>query len=165
MGVTAALVLVSGPVRADAGAVDDIQALERQLTEEHVALSTADCNAACRALASIRRAADKICALEPGPRCDSARDKATDASRRVRDACPDCIIPGPPESSPERAVTGSADRGVPASAPQEAEARGGCRSCAAAGEGPMNDLGAIVLAAFAAVRLAGRRSKRERDAP
>ena len=163
--MTAALVLVAGPVRADAGAVDDIQALERQLTEEHAALSTADCNAACRALASIRRATEKICTLEPGPRCDSARDKAADATRRVRDVCPDCIIPAPPEPapSPERAVTGTADHRVPASAPYEAEARGGCRSCASTGEGPMNDLGAIVLAVFAVVRLAGRRSKEDRQ--
>ncbi len=162
--MTAAVVLVASPVLADAGAGDDIQALERQLSEEHAALSTADCNVACRALGSIRRAADKICALEPGPRCDSAREKAADATRHVRDVCPDCILPVLPEPapSPERALTGTAvEERVPASAPREAEARGGCRSCSAAGGGSANDLGAIVVAVFAAVRLV----RRQRDEP
>jgi hypothetical protein len=52
---------------------DQMVALERSIDEQHDALSTADCAAACRALASILRAADKICALEPGPRCAAGR--------------------------------------------------------------------------------------------
>ena len=155
--------LVAGSALADAGETNDVRALEQALAEEHAALSTADCNAACRALMSIRRAADKICALEPGPRCSSAREKADEATRRVRDACPDCVIASIPQPTPapERATTETADRSYPASAPSE-KATGGCRSCSATGSGPTLDLGAIALAAFAAVRLAGRRSKKDR---
>lgn len=154
------MMLAAGPVLADAGEASDVRALEQQLADEHTALSTADCNGACRALSSIRRAADKICALEPGPRCDAAREKAADATRRVREACPDCVIASSPEPapSPERATTAARD----GSAPLESEARGGCRSCAATGGGPAADLGAIVLAVFAAVRLTSRRSKKDR---
>ncbi len=151
MAGAAAITLVADPAFADAGDSNDVRALEQQLAEEHAALSTADCNVACRALVSIRRAADKICALEPGPRCDAAREKAADATRRVREACPDCAIAHLPEPTPapERAMT---DRALTASAPPEAEARGGCRSCSATGGSPGFDLGVIALAALAAVR-------------
>lgn len=153
--------LAPGPARADGGDDGDVGALEKQLDAEHASLSslelaTRDCVAACRALGSIRRAAERICALEPGQRCDSARDKAADATRRVRDACPDCAIAtSPAEPSPERAVAMEA-----ASAPQ-AEPPGGCRSCGATGaSSPGVDAGALVLATLAALRLAGPRRRR-----
>lgn len=157
--------LASGPARADGGDVGDVGALEKELDAEHAALSslelaTRDCVEACRALGSIRRAAERICALEPGPRCDAARAKTADATRRVRDACPDCAIaaaPGERPPSPERAVTAGDN------APR-AEAPGGCRACATTGAGGSGvDAGALVLAALAALRLAGpRRTKRRR---
>ncbi|MBX3207005.1 MAG: hypothetical protein KF764_18305 [Labilithrix sp.] len=160
--------LASSAARADGGDANDVGALEKRLDEEHAALSTgatlssAECNEACRALGSIRRAAEKICALEPGPRCDSARAKAADATRRVREACPDCTIaevPGQPAPAPERAVT--ADTAV---AHEASDARGGCRSCATVGApGAGLDVGALVLAVLAAIRLAGpRRAPRAR---
>ena len=134
----------------------------KQLDDEHAALSTSDCYVACRALTSIRRAADKICALEPGPRCDSAREKADDATRRVRAACPDCAIAAaPPMPAPDRAATPAAEK---ESALQASEARGGCRSCATAGGSSSGvDAGALVLAALAAARLAGSRRSNKKD--
>lgn len=159
--------LASGPARADGGDVGDVGALEKELDAEHAALSslelaTRDCVEACRALGSIRRAAERICALEPGPRCDAARAKTADATRRVRDACPDCAIaaaPGERPPSPERAVTAGDTENAP-----RAEAPGGCRACATTGAGGSGvDAGALVLAALAALRLAGpRRTKRRR---
>lgn len=161
-GVVAALrvLLGSGSALADAGTTDDVRALEQQLDDEHAALSTADCNAACRALTSIRRAADKICALDPGPRCDSAREKANDATRRVRDACPDCAIAAAP-LLPERAAAPSAET---ESALPTSEPHGGCRSCATVdGSGSGVDAGALLVAALAAARLVGPRRSKNKD--
>ena len=81
---------------ADAGPGDDVESLAKQLQQEYSALSTSDCAIACKAYASIRRASDKICGLEPGPRCNDARSKADDAQRRVQAACPDCHIASAP---------------------------------------------------------------------
>ncbi|MBX3199184.1 MAG: hypothetical protein KF850_38840 [Labilithrix sp.] len=164
--VFACAALAPGPARADGGDAGDVGALEEQLDAEHASLSssslelaTRDCIEACRALGSIRRAAERICALEPGPRCDSAREKAADATRRVRDACPDCAIaasPVEPPPSPERAVA------MEAATTRQAEAPGGCRSCTATGAGRTGvDAGALVLAALAALRLAGPRRRRD----
>jgi hypothetical protein len=160
--VAIACVLVAS--RADAaldGGADEIAALEKQLKEEHTALQTQDCSNACRALASIRRAADRICALEPGPRCADARAKADDAQRRVSEACPDCSLAfTPPKEDDGRAVTQAAPpeplRDAPAS-----EARGGCRNCSTLpGRGaPSGDAGTILLLmAWAAARLLRKKS-------
>jgi hypothetical protein len=150
-----AIVFTSSTALADAGSANDVDTLLKQLDTEHAALSTSDCTAACRAVASIRRAAEKICTLEPGPRCEAARSKAADATRRVREACPDCVIPGAAE--PERAST-------PTSTPAHEESyktanapeRGGCRSCNGAGANP-GDLGVVLLGLAAVARLTRRR--------
>lgn len=47
------------------------------------------CELACRALGSMRRAADRICSLS-ADRCDDATARLTRAERRVFDACPGC---------------------------------------------------------------------------
>lgn len=69
------------------------------------ALSSGDCALACRALESMERAADHICAIDPGPRCADARAKVGAASRRVQEACPGCR-PRPEEAPPVRAGKG-----------------------------------------------------------
>src|SRR5689334_8517569 len=146
------MTLTTSPARA----TDETTDLEKSLAEEHAALSTSDCTVACRALASIRRAADKICALEPGPRCDAARTKANDATRRVREACPDCAVaamPSSPTTAPE-----SAPRS--ASAPPAEGPSGGCRSCSmtdGGGGGGGGDLGIVLVAAYGALRRSRRR--------
>jgi hypothetical protein len=144
-----------------ARAAEDVRTLEKQLTDEVASLSTSDCNLACRALASIRRAAERICALEPGPRCDAARVKVAESTRRVREACPACVA----EERLDR------DQGPPAGAPQptsvaevttSAQPKGGCRSCTIA-SGPIElDPGFCLLAAWAAWRL--RRPPKRRRA-
>jgi len=50
------------------------------------------CATACRALASMARAADHLCSLagEGDGRCDDARGRVRGASARVRSACPTC---------------------------------------------------------------------------
>lgn len=59
------------------------------------ALSSDPCSAACRALASMRRAANHLCGLtgDPEPRCDAARARLTRAEERTRASCPACAAP------------------------------------------------------------------------
>ena len=151
---------------------DDLTTLEKNLASESAALSTSDCATACRALASIRRAADRICALDPGERCAAGRAKADDATRRVREACPECAIatappaPAPAPAPEQRAMTKgggpvTADSvSVAASAPPSESKRGGCAGCATTPTTP-GDLttGALALAALAFTL---RRRKRAR---
>jgi hypothetical protein len=140
-------------------ASDEVTALETQLGQETSELSTSDCTAACKALASILRAADRICELEPGPRCDAARKKADAATRQVREACPDCAIAQllkdePPQEramAPAPAPPPASTEGMPAS-----EARG-CRRCATANAAP--DAGDLLV--FAVVFLAIARGSKK----
>ena len=157
---------------ADAGASDDVEALSKQLQQEYSALSTSDCAIACKAYASIRRASDKICGLEPGPRCNDARAKADDAQRRVQAACPDCHIaiapgkederratqPAPPPPSPANVDAKTAGTAMESS--ESAPRKGGCASCTTAGEKPTGDLGAAALGAFVIARVLRRRTRR-----
>lgn len=146
------------------GGKEDLTTLEKSLAEQHDALSTTDCVTACRALASIRRAADKICALDPGDRCAAGRAKADDATRRVHEACPECAIASTPfEPTPrpeERAMTkgGSGSKAAESppspdvetvqSAPPSESKRGGCAGCTTTSAAP-GDLAGGVLAALA----------------
>jgi len=150
-----------------ARAGDAIADLEKSLAEEHAALSTSDCTAACRALASIRRAADKICALEPGARCSAAHAKAEDATRRVREACPECAIASitpQPERAPAATPVMPAEpprassKAGTSSGPHAESSRGGCASCDAGGAAP-GDWTAGGLAILALARVLRRRTK------
>jgi hypothetical protein len=53
-----------------------------------------DCEAACRALASMQRATERLCALAGEPddrrRCEDARKRLLAARDRVRSACGEC---------------------------------------------------------------------------
>jgi len=149
---------------------DEIADLEKSLAQEHAALSTSDCSAACRALASIRRAADKICAIEQGPRCAAAHAKSDDATRRVREACPECAIASiAPEKPTSPAAHDVSPATVPpavvqnetlrtASPPSPQRSRGGCASCHASGA----SLGEATTGVLAFLALAGllRRKKK-----
>lgn len=163
---TAALIVVTMFTTRPARASDEITNLEKSLAEETKTLSTSDCSAACRALASIRRAADKICALEPGERCTAAHAKSEDATRRVRDACPECAIASIAPEHPRAPATDAPAPVAPTSrevisnsdgnAPPSERGRGGCASCDAGGASP-GDLGAAALGIAALVRLLRRR--------
>jgi len=143
----------SAGAQTDAGR-DDVGTLIQQLDTEQAALSTADCNAACRALGSIRRAAEKICALEPGPRCEAARSKAADATRRVREACPECVIPG---AAPEPERAAQAAEAPTGTAKSESAPPGGCRSCDVTDHDPGGPLGTLGLVIGVALALRRKR--------
>lgn len=155
------VVCASGAV---ASAADEVTTLETQLGRETTELSTSDCAAACKALASIRRASDRICELEPGPRCEAARAKAEDATKKVRDACPECAIAQMKKEDDERrAMTPPAE--APAEDAKQAETAKaeprGCRNCATSSGAPdRGDFAVFGLAlAFLAQRLRRRAKK------
>ena len=145
-------VLTSGGAAA---AADDLKTLQEQLGHEADELSTADCGVACRALASMQRTADRICALDPGPPCTEARGKVTDAESRVRAACPDCAV----AASREVTATGAEPGRKPDSADAEQVRGGGCAGCAIDDRGPG---GAGLLAALGALAAWLRRRRRPR---
>jgi hypothetical protein len=68
--------------------------------------SAGDCAAACRALASMERAAGRLCSLAVEPddrrRCDDARRKVREARDRVRQTCNTC--PGGPSLDPNAPI-------------------------------------------------------------
>jgi MYXO-CTERM domain-containing protein len=151
---------------ADAGPGDDVDSLLKQLQQDYSALSTQDCTIACKAYASIRRAADRICGLEPGPRCNDARTKADDAQRRVQAACPDCQIAAAPGKEDERRAVQTAPPPTPtesktggAADSEAAPRKGGCASCSTPGEKPLGDLGIAFVGAFVVARVLRRRKR------
>jgi hypothetical protein len=159
--LTVFAVVVGALASTVAHGADDVSTLEKQLADELSTLSTSDCNLACRALASIRRAAERICALEPGPRCDAARAKATDATRRVQEACPECAVeqtagPRAKKATKAEEITTSA---APVAESARAEPKGGCRSCSTASGS--NRLGFGWLALLASGAFALRRASKK----
>jgi MYXO-CTERM domain-containing protein len=146
-----------------ARAADEREELMQKLTQEYDALSTSDCTSACRALASMERAATRLCALDAGKACDDARAKVEDARRRVRAACPMCVTespkgssaepPPPPAPTPVATQTHAEAAGPPAESK-----RGGCAGCATA---PM-DAGDVGVAALAGLGLLLVRRRRRR---
>jgi MYXO-CTERM domain-containing protein len=139
VALVATLALAKAAAAQDAGR-GEIPALEAELARAASALATGACAVACPALASMKRAADRICALEPGPRCDAARAKVREAQRRVEEACPDCIPRDHEEPAKAKADDVSKERKdspPPPAPPAEpassqmapAPRRGGCASC------------------------------------
>lgn len=59
---------------ADAGA-NEMEELRRSIAHDAQSLSTEDCTTACKALGSMRRATERLCALDPGAPCTEARDR------------------------------------------------------------------------------------------
>jgi hypothetical protein len=75
-----------GEDRAAAGATAQAPA------SEATALSASPCETACRALASMDRAATHICLLagDDNERCTNARERVRSATERVRQSCSEC---------------------------------------------------------------------------
>ncbi|MCA9624722.1 MAG: hypothetical protein KC731_37120, partial [Myxococcales bacterium] len=113
---------------------DAAEALERGLA------SAEACDEACAALRAMQRAADRICELEPGPRCESARARVAEARARLRDACPSCEPEG---TTPRYEADVKEDEAPsPTSAPPAMERTGGCAACAL---GEAGDDGSLVF--------------------
>ena len=78
---------------SDQGAQPSVERASLELDRAAAELSAAgsDCPRACKALASMNRASERICALEPdespGGRCKRAKERVTEATERVRRSC------------------------------------------------------------------------------
>ncbi len=86
---------LAAPARAQGGPAvpapaDKLHTLEVEIDRDVATLASGSCAVACQALASMRHAAERVCALDPGPRCEGARAKVKDAARRVQEACGEC---------------------------------------------------------------------------
>ncbi|MBL8607201.1 MAG: hypothetical protein JNL38_07765, partial [Myxococcales bacterium] len=144
-------------------AAEDPGVLLEQLTKDVESLSTDDCAAACKALESMGRAAERICTLEPGVRCDDARAKVSGARSKVRAACPACAVAAATEPS-HKAPSPPSPRDAPATGDtvvtESRERRGGgCAGCSASGTGSdlAGGIGTLALALFALGRARRRR--------
>lgn len=66
--------------------------------EEIVALDRANrCTTACKALASMRRSAERVCSMtgDEDPRCENLRERVERARTRVYANCPSCVAAKP----------------------------------------------------------------------
>lgn len=153
---------------ADAGGATDALALEVTTTAKRVAeeLASRACDEACRALTSMRRATDRLCALEPGDRCERARRQTEASAQSVQAACPECAVASGP--SPKGQVAAVRERPAaesePISQPVSERTTRGCASCAAAGhEGRSDAASSLALAALVVAFLRGRRPRGQRS--
>ena len=175
----AALLLVAGlaaPARADDGGAplapaDEIRALQTEIARDVAVLATGACDAACQALASMKRAADRLCALDAGPGCVEARARVRDAERHVQASCGACqppagVVPSVVVAKPEVVMEKQPAEPAKPAPPPAAEAvmaappHGGCAGCVVGGEGGAT--GAGLIAAVGAVAAWARRRRRRR---
>jgi MYXO-CTERM domain-containing protein len=181
LAVALALVLVFDPraARADDGGAApsaEIAALEADIARSAAALATGSCVVACEALGAMRRAVTRLCALDPGPRCAEARAKALEATRRVREACPDCAAledQAPEKAKQAHEQPGEAPAKIPEPAPppppppptlnESVARRGGCAGCVTSGGDGLP--GGAALAALAVLAAVARRRPRGRASP
>lgn len=151
---------------------DQAEAFEAQIIE---GLESSQCVIACKALESMRGAADSICRLEPGPRCDRARAKVEAARQKVLAACPDCeaatddrsaVTPPSPENRPVPSTKpeGGADTDgepgppSPAPPPQASPSEGGCAPCTVGAADRGSESATLLV--LLGLALAGRRRRR-----
>ncbi len=176
-------------IAADAGrepqTAAEIATLKREVAANHgtlmrlpragagaEALSADACATACLALRSMRRATERLCALDPGADCDDARRRTADADARVTETCPSCVADGERREASEKPVTvtptmdaanearAATVQSTPA-AQDSAPRRGGCAGCATT-SAPAERHGlstVIALGLLAALRSRSRRRR------
>ena len=130
----AILVLVPATAAAQPAVVSaDADAVAAEVNRDYASALAADCAVACPALESMRRAAEHLCALDPGDRCAGARQKVSEATAHVRAACPSC------SDALDQAATKNAEELAPAAPATVVDTQaesvrrtGGCAGCATA---------------------------------
>ena len=126
------LLLMLAPSAALAQTVDagsDLAAAQAEVDQDYAQAMASDCALACKALGSMKRATQRLCALDPGARCAAAQQKLQAASAHVRASCPDCA-----EELSETAVGGKMPMAPPPdtqvyAAEASVQKRGGCAGC------------------------------------
>jgi len=174
--VLCAVLLSLSPASAFAQASDPggADALVVEIDRDYAVAQGGDCATACKALDSMRRAADRLCQLDPGDRCAKARQKVSDATARVNASCPSCAQPtgnpspggagqpasappAPPAPAPAEAASGPSESKEAVAQESAPRKGGGCAGCTSA---PGGDGLAIVLGVGGLVLLGARRRRR-----
>lgn len=167
---------------------DEVAALEATLAQREnqaTTLASDDCAAACHAWQAMRRAAERICELAPGERCDAARARVERSRHNLVQACPACSAAvderqhpayrdlkkesgdASPPTEPSGgglaglspgATTKKGDRHdeVTASAPISQSARGGCAACSLPSSSYNTSAGGLAWLLLAALGLLRR---------
>jgi hypothetical protein len=153
---------LGGSPASDGGSNADAVAAE--IDRDWAQVQSSDCDTACRALDSMRRATERLCEMDPGERCARARQKLAEATAHVRSACPSC-----PEATgrmfpeSEKAEAPAPPTGNAAVAEETVQKKsGGCGGCtlgSAHGSSP----GAAWLLGLALLMLRKRRGAVRRD--
>jgi MYXO-CTERM domain-containing protein len=158
--VLAVLLLTCLPATAMAqpavGSRSDIDSAQAEVDNDYAQALASDCALACRALDSMRRATERLCALDPGDRCSSAKSKLDDATKRVRTACPVCAqeqgerkAASPPAPAPPPSTESVVEM-------ESVQKKGGCAGCATAST-PADAVGPLALAGLMLMALRRRR--------
>jgi len=142
----------------------DVDSVVAEIDRDLAQAQSADCDTACRALDSMRRATERLCAMDPGDRCARARQKLADATARVRSACPSCPQAAqqtlPESEKAEEAPTPSGNAAVAEETVQKKS--GGCGACTLGS--PQGDThGAAWLLGLAFLMLRRGRATRRRE--
>jgi MYXO-CTERM domain-containing protein len=140
----------------DAGA--DADALQAEVDRDYAQALASDCTLACRALESMRHAADRLCSLDPGDRCARARHKVEEASARVRSSCPSCAVEQEGEKAFAPPPTSPAPPTETVAQEAQVQRRGGCGGCATTS----TPVDAVVPLALGALGLLALRRRRQR---
>jgi MYXO-CTERM domain-containing protein len=159
----ALFILCLTPTPALAQTLEDPDALSAEVDRDYMQVQASDCATACQALASMRRATERLCVLDPGDRCARARTKLDDATTRVHASCPSCVVgPGTPQATPSAAPAPEAPSNAELAQPTEeyvavSHKGGGCGGCAtspaAGGNAALAGLGALALVVMRRRRL------------
>ncbi|MGD0529937.1 MAG: MYXO-CTERM sorting domain-containing protein [Polyangiaceae bacterium] len=159
-GLVAVALLVLLPTAALAQpavvTTSDADAAQAEVDRDYAQTLASDCRTACRALDSMRRATERLCALDPGDRCASARKKVDDATAHVRSACPECGAPleeKKPVATPPPAEAPASPSAVQMETVQR---KGGCAGCATTSS-PAEAVGPLALAGLVLLGLRRRR--------
>jgi len=134
----------------------DVDAAQAEVDRDYTQALASDCGLACRALESMRHATERLCALDPGDRCASAKSKLADATTRVQKACPVCgehLEEKKPIATPPPAEAPSSMNLVEAESVQK---KGGCAGCATAST-PADAMVPLTLAGLMLLALRRRR--------
>ena len=135
-------------------AVDaEIARLEKVIAEregQSAALMSRDCEAACVAWDVMRRAAERICALAPGERCEEARARVERSRRNLQRACPQCTAAHEGRQQPANADEGGTAKVAESPAPSGSRLLNPAKDAKAEseGEGEAHDKQTVAPAAY-----------------
>jgi MYXO-CTERM domain-containing protein len=135
----------------------DVTAAQAEVDRDYAEALASDCSLACRALESMKHATERLCALDPGDRCASAKKKLDAATTHVRAACPVCVEQLDEQKVEPTPRPAEAPPGTNAVEAEAVQKRSGCAGCATT-SAPADAVGPLALAGL--LLLASRRRRR-----